>query len=212
MSRIFTLFWVYVLPLPLSIAMYFVWVVWSGSQLFAAYMMLIPLIYGYVAPGIATNVLNKWHFKGPGLVGHYYVHHGFMYAANMAPLLFVAFLGTPHQPFSTATATRILLCSGALHGFVLWLHDILIVRHGMVEIYNRPARQGRSPEEIVTYYAPLCFFMIGLTYAAGSLLAFQTLVITSDSSAKAVLGVSAVGLMLLLTIPSIAYRLIEKSN
>jgi len=120
MSRIITQFWVYVLPLPMSLAMYFVWAAWSGNRIFACYVMLLPLVYGYVAPGIATNLLRKWRFKGPWLVGNYYAHHGFMYSANMTPLLFVAFLGTPHETVSAATATRILLCTGALHGFVLW--------------------------------------------------------------------------------------------
>ena len=209
MSRIITQFWVYVLPLPLSAAMYFVWAAWSGNRIFACYVMLLPLVYGYVAPGIATNLLRKWRFKGPWLVGNFYAHHGFMYSANMTPLLFVAFLGTPHEPVSAATATRILLCTGALHGFVLWVHDILIVRHDMVEIYNRPASQGRSPEEIVTHYAPLCFFLIGLTYAASSLLAFQTIVIHGDTKTMALFWLSVAGIGLMLAIPSIAYRMIE---
>ena len=209
MSRIITQFWVYVLPLPLSAAMYFVWAAWSGNRIFACYVMLLPLVYGYVAPGIATNLLRKWRFKGPWLVGNYYAHHGFMYSANMTPLLFVAFLGTPHEPVSAATAIRILLCTGALHGFVLWVHDILIVRHDMVEIYNRPASQGRSPEEIVTHYAPLCFFLIGLTYAASSLLAFQTIVIHGDTKTMALFWLSVAGIGLMLAIPSIAYRMIE---
>ena len=45
-----------------------------------------------------------------------------------------------------------------LNGFVYWMHDILMVRHGLVKIYNRPAAKGRSPEEIVTHYAPFVFF------------------------------------------------------
>jgi hypothetical protein len=210
MSRIITQFWVYVFPLPTSVGMYFVWAAWSGSRTFALYVMLLPLVYGYVAPGIATNLLRKWRFKGPWLVGNFYAHHGFMYSANMAPLLFVAFLGTPHEPISAATAVRILICTAALHGFVLWLHDILIVRHDMVEIYNRPASQGRSPEEIVTHYAPLCFFLIGLTYAAGSLLTFQTIVINGEVDAKALCWLSFIGIGLMLAIPSIAYRIIER--
>jgi len=210
MSRIITQFWVYVLPLPVSVAMFFVWEAWSGSWTFAFYVTLLPLIYGYVAPGIATNLLHKWRFKGPWLVGNFYAHHGFMYSANMTPLLFVAFLGTPHESLSAGTATRILLCTAALHGFVLWVHDILIVRHDMVEIYNRPASQGRSPEEIVTHYAPFCFFLIGLTYAASGLLAFQTIVINRDTKAMALVWLSVAGIVLMLTIPSIAYRIIEK--
>lgn len=42
---------------------------------------------------------------------------------------------------------------------------------------NRPAAEGRNPEEIVTHYAPFCFLLIGLTHAAAALLAFQIFVI-----------------------------------
>jgi hypothetical protein len=42
---------------------YFVWAAWSDNRVFALYVMLLPLFYGYVAPGIATNLLHKWRFK-----------------------------------------------------------------------------------------------------------------------------------------------------
>jgi len=72
MSRTVIRFWVYVLPLPLFVVMYFVWAAWSDNRVFALYVMLLPLFYGYVAPGIATNLLHKWRFKGPWVVGSYY--------------------------------------------------------------------------------------------------------------------------------------------
>jgi hypothetical protein len=77
------------------------------------------------------------------------------------------------------------------------MHVILIVRHGMVEICNRPAAEGRSPEEIVTHYAPLCFFLLGLTYAAGALLAFQTFVVHQQTNAASIVWVSLAGVVLI---------------
>ncbi|MGD0815598.1 MAG: hypothetical protein ABSA83_18550 [Verrucomicrobiota bacterium] len=209
MSRAVIRFWVYALPLPLFVVMYFVWAAWSDNRIFALYVMLLPVFYGYVAPGIATNLLHKWRFKGPWVVGSYYAHHGFMYSANMSPLLFIALLGTPHESLSTATVLRVLLCTGALYGFTAWMHDILMVRHGMVEIYSRPAAQGRSPEEIVTHYAPLCFFLLGLTYAAGALLAFQTFVVHHKTDAASIVWVSLAGVILMFSLPSLAYRASE---
>ena len=209
MSRTVIRFWVYVLPLPLFVVMYFVWAAWSDNRVFALYVMLLPLFYGYVAPGIATNLLHKWRFKGPWVVGSYYAHHGFMYSANMSPLLFIAFLGTHSEPLSTRNGAS----GSALHGcsprLRVWIHDILIVRHGMVEIYNRPAAEGRSPEEIVTHYAPLCFFLIGLTYAAGALLAFQTFVVHQQTNAASIVWVSLAGVVLMFSLPSLAYRASE---
>ena len=116
---------------------------------------------------------------------------------------------TSRESLSLGAVIRVLLCTGALHGFVLWIHDILIVRHGMVEIYNRPAAEGRSPEEIVAHYAPLCFFLIGLTYAAGTLFAFQTFVVRHKTDVGSVGWVSLVGVVLMFSLPSLAYRALE---
>ncbi len=210
MSRFIIQVWIYVLPLPVAVAMYFLWTKWSDDRTFALFVMLLPLVYGYVVPGIATNLLHKWRFKGPWVVGHYYVHHGVLYAANMSPLLFLGFLGTPRESLSLETTVRILLCTGTLNGFIYWIHDILMVRHGLVEIYNRPATEKRSPEEIVTHYAPFCFFLIGLTYAAAALLAFQTFVIRHKVDPISVGWVSLAGIGLMVSIPSLAYRVVER--
>ena len=85
-----------------------------------------------------------------------------------------------------------------------------MVRHGLVEIYNRPATERRSPEEIVTHYAPFCFFLIGLTYAAAALLAFQTFVIRHKVDPISVGWVSLAGIGLMVSIPSLAYRVVER--
>lgn len=207
MSQLIMTFWVYVLPIPLCIAMYFAWLALSGSQVFALYVLLLPLFYGYVGPGIATNVLKKWRFYGPGVVGNYYIHHGFMYAANMSPLLFIPFLGCSlDHTLSLAEMIRILLCASVLHGFVLWIHDIYILRLKMVEVFNRPASEGKGPEIVAFHYAPLCFFMIGLTYSTGALVAFQVFVVQQDVSWWSVGWVSFLGLTLMFSVPSLVYR------
>jgi hypothetical protein len=210
MKRTLVYLWVYALPFPLFAAMYFAWLTWSGSHAFTLYVMFLPVFYGYVAPGIATNLLYKWRFKGPWVIGNFYLHHGFKYASTMSPLLFIAFLGTPHGPLSTSTILRVLVCTATLHGFVMWLHDIQIVRYGMVEVFNQPAAEGRSPEEIVTHYAPLCFFLIGFTYAIGVLLAYHTFLVRQDLRAGAVAWVAVLGAALLLVFPSLAYRALDQ--
>lgn len=212
MSRILMRIWVYVLPVPLCAVMYFAWLTWSASRPFALYVMLLPLFYGYVAPGIATNILGKWRFKGRWVVGSYYAHHGFMYAANMSPLLFVSFLGRPVDSVSAGTIWGVTLCTAVLHGFVLWIHDILLVKLKMVEIYNQPAAEGRSPEEIVTHYAPLCFFLLGLTYAVSALLAYDVLVVQHCVTTISLISVSLAGVLLMFSVPSLAYYLLEKRS
>ena len=47
----------------------FLWLwVRDGSPAFAALVMGLPLIFGYVIPGIGTNVLKLWRFNGPWLM------------------------------------------------------------------------------------------------------------------------------------------------
>ncbi len=210
MSRFLAFVWVYALPFPVSVIMFFVWSSWSGSRPFALFVLLLPLLYGYIGPGIATNVLGKWRFKGPWLIGNYYLHHGVMYAANMMPLLLLAFLGTPHTVPSRPTVIRILLCTGGLHGFVLWLHDILILRCKMVEINCMPGFRDRSPEEIATRYAPASFFSIGLTYAVAALAAFRVIVVDGATGTRTFLVLLIGGLVLMLTVPSIVFFFTER--
>ena len=49
MSRLFIQIWVYIWPLPLVVAMYFIWAAWSKDHVFTFYVMLLPIFYGYVA-------------------------------------------------------------------------------------------------------------------------------------------------------------------
>lgn len=198
--------WVYVFPWLCLPCVFLAWAELSASWTFACFVLGVPIIYGYVAPGVATNILKKWRFRGAWVVGAYYWHHGFMYAANMSPLLLLAFLGTPEGPLSMATCVRVALVTAALHGFVLWWHDILLVRHNRVEIHNRPAREGRSPEEIVTHYAPLCFSLIGLAYAAGALLAYEQIVVRSSDSLASLAACAGIAVAVLIALPSLAYR------
>ena len=209
MGRTIAVVWVYGISFLLPELMFFLWYRWSGSLEFALLVLLLPVLYGYIGPGIATNLLGKWRFKGPLLLGNYYPHHGLIYASDMMPLLFPAFLGTPQGVLSKAVIVRILLCTAALHGYVLWLHDILILRCGMVEILSPPPGD-RSPDEIATSYAPASFFAVGLSYAAGALIAYQRIVIAGDDSIGTFLKLLGVGLFLLLTVPSIVYGIAEK--
>jgi hypothetical protein len=209
MNRLIIRFWIYILPWVVIPAMLWTWSEWSGSWLFTSYVIGLPVFYGYVAPGIATNILKKWRFKGAWVIGAFYWHHGFLYSANMGPLLFLSFLGTPAGALSAASIVRILICTAALNGFVYWWHDILLVRYGMVEIFNRPSKEGRSPEEIVTHYAPLCFSLIGLTYAAGALVAYEVVIVRGRTDLCSVAVVALIGSALMFTLPSLVYRLVE---
>lgn len=210
MSRILLHLTTHVLPVPVTIAMFFVWQRWSGSVAFAALLILLPLLYGYIVPGIATNLLGRWRFTGPGRIGNFYAHHGFLYASKMSPLLLVSFLGTPLAPLSWAVITRVVLCAGALHSLVYWLNDIALVRQGILIINSPAARAGRSPEAIVTRYAPLCFFVIGASYAGVALLAFDRFIVERHPDAATFASVALAGLAIMVVLSTLAYRISER--
>lgn len=54
------------LPFPLTALMFWLWWIRTGSAAFAAYTIAAGLVFGYLVPGIGTNLLGLWRFSGPG--------------------------------------------------------------------------------------------------------------------------------------------------
>lgn len=201
---------VYVLPVPVTLAMAWLWRWWSGSAAFAGYVTLLAVFFGYLVPGIGTNLMKKWRFFGPGLVGNYYVHHGFIWAANLGPALFLSFLGTPREALGWGTVLRVLLATGAIHAYKGWGYDIALLRHGFTEVTSVPRLRGKSPEEVAGHYAPVCFFLIGMTYALGALVAYHEFVVQHGSGIGSHVRAWAIGATAMVAVPSLAYGIIER--
>lgn len=186
----------------------FPWVCWlwyrAGGAPLAIFIMGLPLIYGYIIPGIGTNLMKKWRFNGPMLIGGYYWHHGFIYSSTMGMALFIAAFPVGE---GLLAILLIALRTAAIVGFVAWWHDILAVRNGMVEIYNGPCKRGEPPEVIVTSYAPVCFSLLGLTYGAVGGLAYQ-MVLKGESS---MVWLWPVGLIAMTVATCVPYLVLEKS-
>jgi hypothetical protein len=209
----FSILSVYVLPLPLFLLMAFLWWRLAPDLSFLSFVLGVPVLYGYIVPGIATNWLRKWRFKGRFLLGRYYVHHGFLYGSKMAFLLYGLFVLLPQgESLTGAKSAAVVVMNGLMCAVVFWFGDIQLVKAGLVEIDNRPARQGRSPEEIVTVYAPVCFFLIGAAYAAGVVLAYDTFVVARNTDAAACVRVWALGGLPLFTVPSLAYHWTSRAD
>ena len=206
-------FLVHVLPLPLFTGMWLLWLLRTSNQWFSFYVMILPLLYGYLVPGIATTVLKKWEFHGPHLLGNIYPHHGFIYASNMSTLLFLAFGIQSHDvPLNLGTGLPIVAGTGALHGFVLWIRDTLILRAGMVEIHSPFAAAQKSAEEISFCYAPLTFFTLGITYAMVCVLAYNELVINKHTNGPTMAWLIAAGLLAMILCSSVAYGMVENKH
>lgn len=203
--------WVYFLPLPMCGLFFLYWRNVTESLLFALFAIALPTLYGYIIPGIATNVMKKWRFRGKMLLGNYYIHHGFKYASNINLCFFLAFGDAYLKPVPSAHQyLTIALCAAFIQGFLIWIHDTHCIKLGMLEIDNIFSRKHRSAEEISFQYAPLTFFLIGLTFAISTLYAYQVLVVEGRETWQVFGYCLVTGFVLMATVPSFAFQLLEK--
>lgn len=142
------------------------------------FILGLPFFFGYIAPGIGTNVLKMWRFRDTWTIGNYYIHHGFIYAATMGLVLYIAFIPPAQNDWLTLLG-NMARCAGIL-GFVGWSHDMLAIRAGVMEVRNEPWKRGAPAEVIAAQYAPVCFSLLGACYAAAATLGYQTLVLSKN--------------------------------
>lgn len=186
---------------------FFLWL-WtrSGSLAFAGLVMGLPLVFGYLIPGIATNVLKLWRFRGPLVVGNFFVHQGFVYAATFGMELYVGFF--PATQMNLWAFMGNILRTAAMTVVIGWTHDLLAVREGVIEIYNGPWKRGAGPEAIVSHAAPLCYALLGGIYGAVATLGYQLLVVQQGNSAI-LWWLFPLGLVLMALASSVPYLLME---
>lgn len=163
LERAYLLLVDFVLPLPLTALMYYLWQQRTGNALFAAYVLTLGVVYGYVYPGIGTNLLRLWKFNGPLRIGNFHIHHGFMYAPYLALVFYVAF--APGTPLTLEHIVRTILCSAFIQIVISCHHNVWGVKTGMIEINNTPTKLGKSPLEIVMHYGVVGFGLIGASFA-----------------------------------------------
>ena len=150
----------------------------SGGLGFMCFVLGLPLLFGYIVPGIGTNVIKMWRFKDRWTVGNFFIHHGFIYAATMGSVMLIAFVPPASHDWWGWLAN---MARGAgLLGFTGWVHDLIGVREGMMEVYNEEWKRGEPAEVIVAQYAPLCFSLLGACYAGFISLGYQTVVLDQN--------------------------------
>ncbi len=168
----------------------------GGSWPFVLVVMGVPVIFGYLMPGIATQFVKRWRFTSGPRLGAYYVHHGFVYASKLAFVLFlvVRSLAAVRSLFDVAS---IVLVAGAATAFGGWLHDVHAVRAGKIEV------DGGA--DALVGFAPASYFTMGATYAGVVLAAHR--VLAADPGAVA--WVFPAGLVTLCLIPTIVFLAVD---
>ncbi|PKN90852.1 MAG: hypothetical protein CVU44_21960 [Chloroflexi bacterium HGW-Chloroflexi-6] len=150
-----------------------------GGAAFAWFVLGLPFLFGYIAPGIGTNILKMWRFRDSWTIGGYFIHHGFIYASTMGLVMYVAFF-PPAAQNDWGTLLGNMARGAGILGFVGWTHDLIAIRAGLMEVYNQEWKRGAAPEVIAAQYAPLSFCLLGACYAGLVTLGYQSVVLENN--------------------------------
>ena len=168
----------------------------SGSWPFVTVVMDVPVLFGYLMPGVATQVVKRWRFTSGPRVGAYYLHHGFIYGSKLAFALLVV-VRSLATVGSLLDAIAVIVVAGTATAFGGWWHDVHAVRAGKIEV------DGGT--EALAGFAPPTYFSMGATYAAVVLGAHRVLV---DDPA-AVAWVFPAALIVMCVVPTIVFLAVD---
>lgn len=168
----------------------------SGSWPFVVVVMGVPVLFGYLMPGVATHFVKRWRFTTGPRLGSYYVHHGFVYGSKLAFALFlvVRSLTSIRSGFDVAS---VVLVTGAATAFGGWWHDTQAVRAGKIEV------DGGA--EALVSFAPASYFAMGATYAVVTLAAYRVLALDPG----ALLWMFPAGLATMCVVPSLVFLAVD---
>lgn len=209
MKRAYLILIDFVLPLPMTALMYILWYRRTGSALFSVYVLTLGVLFGYVFPGIGTNVLHLWRFNGPFRMKNYFLHHGFMYAPYLALVFYVAF--PQGAPLTEGNIIRIVLCGAFIQCVASCHHDTCGVSTGMIEINSTLARLKRSPVEIVTDFGVVGFALVGASFSGSCLIAYHTIVVKAISDVRTFVLLVLMGLAMM-GVAGLQYVIKERSQ
>jgi hypothetical protein len=172
------------------------WRTSKGSWPLVAVVMGVPVIFGYLMPGVATHVFKRWRMTRGPRVGAYYIHHGFIYGAKLALALLVVVrsLATVTSPLD---ALAIVVVAGAATAFGGWWHDVNAVRAGNIDV--------AGGLDALATFAPPSYYAMGATYAAVVLASER--VLTRDPGAVAWVFPAAVVVMCV--VPSLVFLAVD---
>jgi hypothetical protein len=168
----------------------------SRSWQFVAVVMGVPALFGYLMPGVATQVVKRWRFTTGPRVGSYYIHHGFIYGSKLAFVLFlvVRSLDSVGSAFDVAA---VVLVTGAATAFGGWWHDTQAVRAGKIEVDGGIGA--------LASFAPASYFAMGATYAAVTLAAHRVLSVDGAT----LVWVFPAGLAAMCVVPSLVFLVVD---
>ncbi len=154
----------YLVPLTLFPVSYMLWLRREGGQHELVWLALsVPVVFGYVVPGLGTNWLGLWEINTRLRLGRFRPHHGFVFGTG-ASLLTLACLPVAESRSGIWECVRAGFVVGSVLGFWNWLYDTYAIKSGFILIHNRLAAEGYAAEVVATDHAPVLFGVFGLCY------------------------------------------------
>lgn len=190
--------------LGFPVSAYF-WYRHTGDWTRTAMVLGTPLCFGYLIGFVAILKMRYWTMHTKLSFRGMPVNQGFIYASGMS----LAFLGLASViPHGTLAGKSLLaLADGAFLAVFGFAVDYSGVVSGRIRLDNPPSRQGHGPFAKVSYYAFLCFGLMGLTYSAAVFLILEHA--GQMRSWQRNLAVETGALLLTVIPPSAAYLYLE---
>jgi len=170
----------FIIPIPLTILMFYLWKDKTGSTTYSYFILLLGIVYGYIVPGVLSNLFKLWKFTWPFQVKNVFYHHGFIYSSYFALILYLSF--SEKIELTTLNSIRIVLANFAVFGILVSHHEIMAIRFGMIKNFNSVAAKGKSPVEVVTDFAFFSFALVGASFAYSSIYAYKQIIIEYKTS------------------------------
>ncbi|RJX18067.1 MAG: hypothetical protein C4575_11315 [Desulforudis sp.] len=210
-QRIFLDILIFWLPVPVTLIMTNIWWRETKSLMITSTAVGLPLLYGYVIPGIGINILQNWRFTNGVRIGGMYLHHGFMYASKMSFFGFIPLLLSIASVHDSDGYIYWVIISTTLYASTAWLQDYLSHKFGYVVFHEKRGKDSKVKENASLRYAPICFPIIGSIYSI-SLVAACKIYLFDVFPQTSFVGFFVLSFLAMATIPSIAYGLLTKNE
>lgn len=209
-QKLFLIIGDYILPIPLTILMYFLWEDMTASSVYAYFILVLALVYGYLIPGIASNVFKLWRFAwSPQIVKSVFYHHGFIYSAYFLLVHYFAFFDGFTMTYMNVI--RVILANFALFAILSSYNEIIMIKQGMVINSNSLTKKGKSHIEAIFSFAFFYFGLVGASFGVSALYAYNKIVIEQHTDTKSLMLYFAI-CMLLMTLASLPYFIVERKQ
>ncbi len=165
----------FLLPIPLTILAYFLWINQTNHQGFSIAIITLALCYGYIVPEIATSYLRLWEFTWPFRIRHCFIHHGFIYSGYLSLIVWLVW---PHNfSYTLQSLTLPSILSFLTMTAIGVHHDLFGFRVGLIINHTSQLKAGESAFKYISPIGTMCYGLLGLFYFLACAYAYQLFVI-----------------------------------